>query len=66
MTNKKMLFCLDCGKNTPHVYTGKESLYEGCGIVRGISAIITLGMSETCYADRFWQCEVCGRVEKTN
>lgn len=61
---KKMLFCWKCHKSTPHVYVGKESMAKDCGIARIIMAAVTFGATETVFADRYWQCEHCGNIEK--
>ena len=47
-------------EKTPHVYVGKEITYDNTGIVRGFAAVCTFGMTESAWADRFWQCEICG------
>lgn len=64
MRQKRNLYCFKCGKTTTHSYVGKESMCEGCGLVRAIMAISTLGMSETSWANKYWQCDVCGNVER--
>lgn len=64
MQKKKNLYCFDCGKTTPHAYAGRKAPFEGLGPVRAISAIASLGMSETVGASHYWQCEVCGHVKK--
>lgn len=61
---KKPMFCWKCGERTPHVYVGRESSYEGFGLVRGFMAVATLGMTETAWADYYWQCEACGQIKK--
>lgn len=66
MRQKKNLYCFECRKTTPHSYAGKESMYEGAGLARIVAAVTTLGMSETSWADKYWQCEVCGNVKKHN
>ena len=64
MPKKKSMFCLECGKSTPHVYTGSESPFEGAGPARLMIAMTTFGLSETTMRDRFWQCEKCGDIKK--
>lgn len=59
---KKMLLCHTCGCRTPHAYVGKESHYKGIGPARAMIALATLGMSETTWAEKFWQCEKCGVI----
>lgn len=66
MRKKKMLFCRHCVKTTPHAFVGKESMYEGMGLARALGAIVSFGMSETSWADKFWQCECCGNIKKHN
>lgn len=61
---KAVKFCWNCMEKTPHVYVGKEITYDNTGIVRGFAAVCTFGMTETAWADRFWQCEICGKVKK--
>lgn len=39
-------------------------MYEGTGVARIIMAAASLGMSETSWADKYWQCEVCGNIER--
>lgn len=56
-------WCSECCKRTPHNYIGSKSDYEGCGIVRGILAIMSLGISET-QRDKYWQCSRCGEITK--
>lgn len=53
---KKSLFCLEC-RTTTHAYLGKEMPFDGCFLARGMVAVVSLGMSETPWAERFWQCE---------
>lgn len=64
MRQKRNLYCSACRKTTPHSYVGKESMYEGTGLARIFIAAITFGMSETAWADKYWQCEICGKVKK--
>lgn len=64
MVKKKLLYCYKCHKTTPHSYVGKESVAIGCGIARIIMAAATLGATETVFADRYWQCEKCGNIQK--
>lgn len=59
---KKEMFCSDCIKTTPHVYAGKETLFDGSFLARGMVALVSLGMSESTWAEHFWQCERCGNV----
>ena len=61
---KKMIRCFKCRGATPHVYVGKEPVAGGCGIARIIMAAATLGATETVLADRYWQCEKCGNIQK--
>ncbi len=61
---KKPIFCWKCGEVTPHVHVGKESAYEGHGLVRGFMAVASLGMTETAWACNYWQCEACGHIKK--
>lgn len=37
---KKPMYCYDCGERTVHSYVGKESAYEGSGLIRCFAAII--------------------------
>lgn len=62
---KRPMFCCECVSKTPHVYVGRKSFYEGDGPIRGLAAVVTFGMSETSWADHYWQCEVCGHIKKT-
>lgn len=39
-------------------------MFEGTGLARIVFAVSTLGMSETSWANKYWQCEVCGNVVK--
>lgn len=64
MVKKRPMYCWECGKTTPHIYTGKESAFEGAGVARGLIAIFTFGMSETTMADHYFQCECCGEMRK--
>lgn len=63
-TRKRPMFCWECMKRTPCVYVGKKSYYEGRGLARGFAAVVSLGMSETTWADHYWQCEACGHIKK--
>ena len=56
-------WCRECCKRTPHNNVGSKSDYEGCGIARGILAIMSLGISET-QRDKYWQCSKCGEITK--
>jgi len=39
-------------------------MYEGTGLARIIMAAASFGMSETSWADKYWQCEVCGNIKR--
>ena len=64
MLQKKSLYCFECGKTTPHSYIGSKSMYEGTGLARISIAAASFGMSETSWADKYWQCEVCGNIKR--
>lgn len=64
MLTKKNSYCFECERTTPHAYVGKKSPFEGTGPARAILAITSLGMSETTWSDKYWQCEHCGHIKK--
>lgn len=64
MVKRKPMYCYGCGERTVHSYVGKESAYEGSGLIRCFAAVISFGASETSLADHYWQCERCGHIKK--
>lgn len=61
---KRPIYCWKCRRTTPHSYVGKKSDYEGMGIARAYMAVISLGMTETTWADKYWQCDCCGDIAR--
>ena len=62
MVKKKNLWCPECGKRTPHVYVGRETLGSDIGgPFRLVLAVTSFGMSEMT-RNKHWQCERCGNI----
>lgn len=58
----KKMYCRKCGKYLPHTYIGKETGFEGDGVLRVFMAVCSLGASEL-PQHTFWKCSQCGDVK---
>ena len=60
--NCEAKFCFKCNKRTLQKYIGKKTAVSGNKILRIIVAILSLGMTETIFAEKYYQCEDCGHI----
>lgn len=60
----KIKRCRKCHGDTVHTLVGKDAMCEGLGIIRGIAAIASLGITETVGVDKYYQCQKCGEITK--
>lgn len=59
----KMIYCKNCRKTTIHKIVHKENDFSGDGIIRGLIAVLSFGVSEmspTIYG----MCLMCGKINK--
>jgi hypothetical protein len=61
---KRVEYCVKCKKRTLHDCVAKETFADGMGAIRGLIAIVTLGMSEGYLASRHYRCNRCGNIIK--
>lgn len=64
MEKQKVMYCGKCNKRTIHELVSSESEFEGTGLARIVVFACTLGMSETAWRNRFWQCKRCGEIQE--
>lgn len=58
----KVKHCYKCRKDTVHTLVAKDAMCEGLGPIRGLMAIMTLGITETIGVDKYYQCQTCGEI----
>ena len=41
-------------------------MFEGMGPIRAVAAVMTFGMTETSWADKYWECCECGHIKESD
>ena len=63
----RVMYCVNCHKDTAHELVDKRSALSGSGFARGILAVCSLGISEvanTATVVKQWECRCCGKIRK--
>ncbi len=59
----KTKYCSGCHHTQKHIKIGRESVGENMGgAVRGIAAIVSLGLTEALTHRTYWKCMECGSI----
>lgn len=59
----KIKRCINCHEDTVHTLVAKDTMCEGLGLIRGLMAITSFGITETIGVDKYYQCQKCGKID---